>query len=170
MNARATKWMMIAATGAMLAFATETQAKPHRGEVRSVNRSVDRIGRLITVLLTARDDDDREDAAERLGHIGGAKALGALNYAAQYDRDRGVRHKARKAAEQIRARLLAARRRLAPRVRRPRIMPLPIRRPMRVIRPWRPSPPRYRPIRRSQHGGRVGVSYRTGHWGFRVSF
>ena len=67
-----------------------------------------KIDRLIQELLTAHDDDDREDAAEDLGKIGGRRALKALEYAAEYDEDRGVRKDARKAAKKIRARLVAA--------------------------------------------------------------
>ncbi len=58
-------------------------------------------------LLSARDDDDREDAAKRLGDIGNVHALKALEFAASYDKEDDVRKAAGKAARKVRDRLLA---------------------------------------------------------------
>ncbi|NQU76185.1 MAG: hypothetical protein HQ546_07735, partial [Planctomycetes bacterium] len=92
-------WLTLLAAFTLLAVPASARADKNR-----LDKNVDR---LINTLLTARDDDDREDAAKLLGKIGGPSALVALEYAAKSDEDRGVRKDARKAAEKIRARLLA---------------------------------------------------------------
>jgi HEAT repeat protein len=56
---------------------------------------------LINELLYARDDDDREDAAEDLGKLGDPRALSALQQAALYDEEDDVRDEARKAIKRI---------------------------------------------------------------------
>jgi hypothetical protein len=56
---------------------------------------------LVNELLYARDDDDREDAAEDLGKIGDPRALPALQQAAIYDEEDDVRDEARKAIRRI---------------------------------------------------------------------
>ena len=61
----------------------------------------DRVDYLIDTLLFASDDDAREDAAEDLGRIGDPRAVTALERAAAYDDDHGVRHEARKALKRI---------------------------------------------------------------------
>jgi len=63
----------------------------------------DRVDYLIGTLLYAHDDDDREDAAEDLGRIGDPRAIPALEKAAAYDKDGGVRKEAYKALRWIRA-------------------------------------------------------------------
>ncbi len=63
----------------------------------------DRVDYLIDTLLYAPDDDDREDAAEELGKIGDSRALAALERAAAYDNDGGVRKDAYKAIRRIRS-------------------------------------------------------------------
>jgi hypothetical protein len=62
----------------------------------------------ITTLLTDKDRGDRKDAAKKLGDFGGSRALTALEYAAANDKDHGVRKESQKAAERVRARILAA--------------------------------------------------------------
>ena len=61
----------------------------------------DRVEYLIDELLHARDDDDREDAAEDLGKIGDTRALDALKHAAIYDDEDDVRDEASKAIKRI---------------------------------------------------------------------
>lgn len=55
----------------------------------------------IDQLLYASDDDDREDAAEKLAKIGDTDALAALRKAAIYDKEDDVRDEARKAIKRI---------------------------------------------------------------------
>ena len=121
--------------------------------------------RLIRQLLTARDDDDREDAAKELGRIGGSRALEALEYAVEHDRDRGVRKKARKAAEKVRARIYAAE--LIDRrpgkvevvVRRPPKVKVVVHRPPRVVVRHRPVI-RRKTIVHHRLGGRRALTVR----------
>lgn len=60
-----------------------------------------RVEYLIEQLQFAWDDDDREDAAEELGKIRDPRALPALQRAAAFDGDKGVRKKALKAIRRI---------------------------------------------------------------------
>ena len=88
---------------------TALAAEPALAGGVHTNTTYGRVEEMIVQLLTARDDDDREDAAEVLGRIASdPRALEALEYAAQRDRDGGVRKDARKAADRVRARILAA--------------------------------------------------------------
>ncbi len=66
---------------------------------------ISREEKLIQVLLTSRDEDDREDAAEDLEDFGSRRALAALEYAAEFDEDGDVRKEARKSARKISERL-----------------------------------------------------------------
>ena len=59
------------------------------------------LGYLVARLRYARDEDDREDAAEELGKIGDPLALAALREAAVYDGDDDVREEAFKAIRRI---------------------------------------------------------------------
>ena len=182
MNARKTFWFLLAAMALTLSVAGRAQAKAEHRHTR--------VDRLITQLLVARDDDDREEAAEDLGRIGGAKALRALDYAAANDEDRGVRRDARKAAERIRARLLARQiiREDAPTVviQQPTVVHRPqvvvqqprvvVRRPQVVVRPRIITLPHHR-VRRvlrggysHQRGGRGNRSRGRHHSGFGLSF
>ena len=52
-------------------------------------------------MLNHHDEDDREDAAKRLGKIGDPRAIPYLEQAAEYDREGDVRRKARKAIRRI---------------------------------------------------------------------
>ena len=158
--------------------------------VAEAHERISKSDRLIHELLTARDDDDREDAAKKLGKIGNEDALEALDYAGKHDGNRGVRQDARRAAKKIRARLLAAE--LARRpvrkvvVRRPAktvivyepVETVVVRRPRVVYRtvPWcgtgaRVRMGRHRGYRRG--GDYVSVRYRQGrrrHSGLSIGF
>ena len=61
----------------------------------------DYVDYLVDQLRFAKDDDDREDAAEELGKIGDARAIPFLEQAAIYDREDDVRDEARKALKRI---------------------------------------------------------------------
>jgi HEAT repeat protein len=61
----------------------------------------DKVARLIAQLESARDPDDREDAAEDLGDLGDPAALPALERAARCDRNKDVREEARDAIKAI---------------------------------------------------------------------
>ncbi len=67
--------------------------------------SISNEDRVIRKLLIARDDDDREDAADALAKWGSARALSALNAAAIHDEEDDVRRHAKRAANKIRDRL-----------------------------------------------------------------
>ena len=137
------------------------------------DKTYNRVDQMITQLLTARDDDDREDAAEVLGRIGASsRVLDALKYAGAHDEDRGVRKDARQAAERVRGRILANEltcetiERKVPVVRRPArtfVVPAPrvVVRPRRVVVVRRP--PRYRPIHRFAPPRRLGPHGRVGY-------
>ena len=92
---RATKrisWMVAGAAAALLlAPAPVVAGRPRVYDVDF----------LVQELLYARDDDDREDAAEDLGRIGDARALPALRHAALYDEEDDVRDEARDAIRRL---------------------------------------------------------------------
>jgi len=177
MKASKHQWFLMAAMGLTLAVTSQAMAKSRPKQTK--------IDRLINELLVARDDDDREDAAEDLGKVGGAKALKALDYAAANDPDRGVRREAEKAAERIRARLLANKLTGC----RPRVVvveqPVVARQTHVVVRPPVVILPHYRPARtirvdcghrrrgriiRHGRGGRGGRGRFGGRSGFGLSF
>lgn len=62
----------------------------------------DLVGHLTQILLYAGDEDDREEAAERLGKLRDPRALPALEQAAIYDTEDDVRDEAGDAARDIR--------------------------------------------------------------------
>jgi hypothetical protein len=61
----------------------------------------DYVDYLVDQLRFAKDDDDREDAAEELGKIGDPRAIPALEQAAIYDDEDDVRDESRKALKRI---------------------------------------------------------------------
>lgn len=96
--------------------------------------ALDRVDYLINELLYARDDDDREDAAEDLGKLRDPRALPALQQAAIYDDEDDVRDEARKAIRRIEERSVVVA--VAP--------PVVVEQPVQVVRPVpvvvRPAP------------------------------
>ena len=71
------------------------------GSTGSAEAGHDDLFSLVRQLQQARDDDDREDAAEVLGKLGDPRALPALQEAAVYDKEDDVRDEARKAIQRI---------------------------------------------------------------------
>ena len=104
MTTSAFRWIALSVAAITLALPAAAKADDAVVQTRVIQTVEDS---LIYQLLTADDDDDREEAAEKLGKIGTARSLEALDYAAQNDEEDDVRKDARKAAEKVRGRVLA---------------------------------------------------------------